>query len=609
MKNIISSLGKLLESNVVSNQPKRGHVLSGKVQQLYPDNRATVQIGKQQVNAQLETPLTKGRTYLFKVVSNEEMLHLKVLSSQQSKAPVSAGLSDLLRQSGGKVSKTNLQFLRQLIDQQASFKVADLKEALSILQGAWNKTAAKEVLLQMFQKQLPVKAAVFDALHSRLNSTWSSSMETASTQQLDMKTSTLLAQLKGERPSHSLMDTSVTKIMSEVRTGNPSTYQLFKQAGLIESSHSFKEFQNSWKEWSVQSKETHPPLPGAFKGIAGSMQKLFHDQLPFTNTERQTWNQWVNQLERIISTPAGQRKALPDTFQQGLLKNFEKLQNTAVLQKLLPFLTEADASTLKSITNNPEVLFQDRSSSLQQLVQSLKHLASRQIDVNLQPSLVEWVSRLSGEYPDLTQKNAMLMKIKSMIHLSGMQDESLLKSALQSDSPMAKETSLKSILLQSLEGQGPMRADTARPLLHFLNGTQLNALQETQQTLQATLQFPGSFVGSSEDVHMNMEGRKTPKGEIDPDFCHILFYLNLEHLNETIVDLSISDRRVGVTVMNKDQSIEAVVHSFKNKLAEGLEALGYELNSLNVRTLKPEPGPVSPQEHKESSKEGVDLRI
>ena len=47
-------------------------------------------------------------------------------------------------------------------------------------------------------------------------------------------------------------------------------------------------------------------------------------------------------------------------------------------------------------------------------------------------------------------------------------------------------------------------------------------------------------------------------GKIDPDFARILFYLDLESINKTVIDMQVQNRVVTVTVFNEDDTLKAM---------------------------------------------------
>ena len=45
-------------------------------------------------------------------------------------------------------------------------------------------------------------------------------------------------------------------------------------------------------------------------------------------------------------------------------------------------------------------------------------------------------------------------------------------------------------------------------------------------------------------------------GKIDPDFARILFYLDLESIDKTIIDMQVQNSVVSVTVFNADDTLK-----------------------------------------------------
>ena len=60
---------------------KDGQILYGKINKLYPNQMAEVQIGNQKIVANLEAPLQTGERYLLQVQQNTGHLLLKVVDS------------------------------------------------------------------------------------------------------------------------------------------------------------------------------------------------------------------------------------------------------------------------------------------------------------------------------------------------------------------------------------------------------------------------------------------------------------------------------------------------------------------------------------------------
>jgi hypothetical protein len=109
---------------------------------------------------------------------------------------------------------------------------------------------------------------------------------------------------------------------------------------------------------------------------------------------------------------------------------------------------------------------------------------------------------------------------------------------------------------------------------------------------------------------MQWSGRKTENGDIDPSHCRVLFYLNLEHLNETIVDLHVQNRIINISVINEHEGMKALAAPLTVKLKESLAKLNYKLSSVTYQ--KPETAGNSLKERelvKANQFTGVDLRV
>jgi len=127
------------------------------------------------------------------------------------------------------------------------------------------------------------------------------------------------------------------------------------------------------------------------------------------------------------------------------------------------------------------------------------------------------------------------------------------------------------------------------------------------------LQLPGNWFGIEQDLIMDLEGRKNDQDEVDPDYCHILFYLQLESLDETVIDMRIQKRIVQLSLYTDNDQAENLIKSFKPMLEEGLEKLDYKLSTVRHRSLETEAKSsemAAKQRYSSSySQGGVDFRV
>src|SRR5699024_10101587 len=108
--------------------------------------------------------------------------------------------------------------------------------------------------------------------------------------------------------------------------------------------------------------------------------------------------------------------------------------------------------------------------------------------------------------------------------------------------------SIKSMLIQYIQQNNASNNEQAQQLLHIMNGLQLQSIHETNSFIYASLQIPGEKLHLNNDLQLEFESKKTEDGKINPDYCRILFYLELTNLDETIIDMHIQNRYISITV-------------------------------------------------------------
>jgi hypothetical protein len=141
--------------------------------------------------------------------------------------------------------------------------------------------------------------------------------------------------------------------------------------------------------------------------------------------------------------------------------------------------------------------------------------------------------------------------------------------------------SLKPLLMKVMLELGE-KGKELEPLLNRLTGMQLISHDSVGPMLQMVLQMPFSFGGQQSDITLQWSGKKTKAGQIDPDFCRILFHLDLQSLEQTVIDMQVQNRVVHLSVINDKQGIEPIVKALAPMLKEKLESNGYTLSFVKV---------------------------
>lgn len=172
---------------------------------------------------------------------------------------------------------------------------------------------------------------------------------------------------------------------------------------------------------------------------------------------------------------------------------------------------------------------------------------------------------------------------------------------------------LKATLIQFLNGESPsLLKDAAEQILHKITGIQLQS-QESGPIQQYVVQIPLSFWDKTTDLTIQWNGRKKENGQIDPDYCRILFYLELEYLNEIIVDLQIQNRIMNIRIINDVEEIKMLAAPFMENLKDNLDKLGFKLSNVVFQSTSEQAAQTqkkaSQQYYHSSQYNGVDIRI
>ncbi|HEU5138544.1 MAG TPA: hypothetical protein VFT51_01130 [Bacillales bacterium] len=165
-----------------------------------------------------------------------------------------------------------------------------------------------------------------------------------------------------------------------------------------------------------------------------------------------------------------------------------------------------------------------------------------------------------------------LLRVLSRFGFSFEADSRLIQTQM-----MQHQATLKPLLMQVIQQtQSSDVRQQSRQLLAHITSQQLNASGEFQTIIQLPVQS-GSHLS---EATIKWEGKKQKDGIFDADFCRVLFYLELEHLQETVVDVNIQKRFVGIRIFNESHDLRALIEHFEPILKEQLEDGGYQLSSL-----------------------------
>ncbi|WP_436375760.1 hypothetical protein [Cytobacillus sp. BC1816] len=564
---------------------KPGQIVSGKIGKLFPNQTAEVQIGSQKVIAQLETPLSANIRYWFKVEPGEGMLRLKVMES--ANRPGSAAPAEsLLSQLGMQLSRENKMLIQFFLKEQLPITGETLKMASEWIKESRSAVDGLRTVKELIIRQLPFSKDVFSALSSVLDGDSLSSL--MGELQEELKGSGLSS--NGQQIYSLLRDLTKTsreklgrqaifRLFSEwLNTKNQASshtaFQLLKVLGLMPGETAEDAALKLLMEGSIQNKPISHVLTEILKANdSGNRQRFI---LNFAKL-----NGFIGQR----SESSGLAQTLEILFND--IRN-GKISFPAEKNLLNDIVKSALSHTLN---DDLDQLLSDVQGIKQAAVQAgrllagEKPLAAAALNLKEMTMLEELKNSLQTESNITYEQRNFHSELKRIIRTLGLSHEYDVLNLLKHSDEGASEKldTLKPLLMGFInEETSHIAKDAAERLLHKLTGFQALS-QESGPLQQYIFQLPISLWGKTSDLTMQWSGRKTKEGKIDPSHCRVIFYLNLEHLNETIVDLQVQNRIIKISVINEHTEIKDLTAPFAAELKENLLKLNYKLSSVSFQ--------------------------
>jgi hypothetical protein len=561
-----------------------GQIINGKILKLYPDQVAEVQVGNQRMIAKLETPLSANERYWFQVQPGEGKIHLKVIGSGSEDKVQPGSMSKILGEFAMQPTKDNLELVRFFIKEQLPVNRELLKQAAEWLSMADSRSAGQDAIKLILTRGFPVTQAAFDALYT-------TTKEQSLVQLLDKLEKTL------DTAWSSAAGTSLKKLLNEML---PST-KIMNSEAVVNNLAAI------WLKREGQESQVALELLKQFGAITSK------------SSESNLLQQMVGRLQGLGT--------IRDELPEGL--NFAK--------NIITLIENGDSSKARQMISN---FVSDKTFSANELVESLKLLfyrtsgkeAEAQQGLHAFKQLISMVSDgeplsvLMGEKDAWRQAGADLIKVAGQPqsgnltglhalmlseavakaeHLAPMQEtvttmltDTRIKQFLSAlglsyeqqlgevlkDGEIGKaqvSETVKSLVLRLLNENPPFAVKEAAELvLNKLTGFQLLS-QEAGPIQQLVVQIPFMLGGKTNELTMQWSGKKTEDGKIDSDFCRVLFYLKLKHLDDVIVDMQVQNRIMSVQIFNENPTLRKMAEEMTPVLKLKLSEIDYHLSSVH----------------------------
>ncbi|WJY28754.1 hypothetical protein [Sporosarcina trichiuri] len=650
---------------------REGQVFHGKIQQLFPGEMAEVQIGSQKMHAKLEVPLKAGDSYYFQVKATEPELQLKIISGPHGqKEPQSAKIDSLLETM--QLPKTPQ--MRQLAESFIQQQLPMTKEALLAGEALLKQTspaqmqAAVQSIGKLTALKLPVTPQLFQAmmgvetkegLHSVLGGL-QTALEADPAIPADGKQEIrqLLQQLKLP-----LLETNGARLFAlTIRTALDSSaqagdrfqaVQLLKTSGVLPAGTSLANLpevlaklvtQGSVGESAVKpgqqfSAQTARNAPQAMPGSAADVQA------PAAKSDSRQVLALLQQADGAAKLPQATAARLARMLEQSDLPPAVKTQAAGILATSMQtdepaasvltklsrlFFTESTDRMLlpglrqtETAPGGVQAPFQapdepQPASSVPTLIRAAVDAAGgsgRLAQLVLQaqqsdsPAIQTLAAAAEGRTAEELTGHAVKQAIQTVLTKLGVNYEAGL--ATKEPDIQQIQDSLKPHLVALLQNSsaGPALREAAEAAVSRLNGPPLQSV-DTGAQQQIIMQLPLTLQGSRIDATLEWNGRLKDDGKIDPDHARVLFYLDLEALKKTVVDMQVQNKVITLTIFNGDPRLQSTGQVLQGKLEEGLEEGGYKLSAVRFKPFREEDAGQK-KLHPSSGRnlKGVDFRI
>lgn len=608
---------------------KQGQIFYGSVKQLYLNQLAEIQIGEHRLMAKLETPLKAGDSHFFQVTSVNPQAELKVVSGPMEKSPIN--VQQLMESLNLPKSQEMQELLAHYIKHQLpiSKELLQAESWLKNLPKGISKREALQALQKLVELKIPFteeafKALLFGAKTSGISETLNQFA------QLLRQTDQLAPQLKGAllntiqsisnpfeaetaglviaRSVQTLLhegqgaasSSKAIDLSSEGEMLKNGALAILKEAKLMPEEATAKNWLDLVK---VSSRE----------GTAGSFL------LKLQSSSREQATQIMQQMAKWVENEDALSSQQKNAILQ-LLQSFEGKEGSQLAKRLHEELLKAfSEQTINRLFINENgispkehllsLLKQDAGNlerELTHIAKILQNSSKQAAKAFLEESEALALSRLNGQ--------GLQKAIHSIVRSLGLSYEAALKNNAEIENIIQ---SLKPQLISLIQDENvPSELKNgADALLARLNGMQLLSGEAGHQH-QIIMQLPLQFFGKQVDATVQWNGRMKKDGKIDSNYARILFYLTMEGLKETVVDMQVQNRIVSICVYNEQEGLDVLAEPLKKALKAGLEERNYHLSGVVFKSYRMEKlnkGAVSQKAKREKDigmlQKRVDIRI
>ncbi|MCA1053495.1 hypothetical protein LCM10_00750 [Rossellomorea aquimaris] len=576
---------------------QNGKVLPVLVHKLIGAGMAEVSSSGRTFIAKLDAPLEAGSNYLVRVNQVEDQLSLslihKITGDKTSKNVAQALIQHLHSQPANQVL---LKAVMEMVNHKIQV-TGELIQFASEQLTSGNLNTRLPVLIDMLKAHLPLSERVllsleagkgkdtFSGLLNDLSARLSASGSDEETIDLIKKIQSPLQLTLAKQVAVKAMENALNQ--GEAFSSRLANFGLLKSLGILPVELPFQQmkealinsFSSSLLQAGITTKQLHAFLSNMKDLINQKPLDAIHELEPV-----------ISKLAAEISVGgAADKKTIDQVVKLLFESGIKQLPISKIGGQLIDLMGDERIKRLES-------KFDNLLSKWGPVPESNEGKVFNMIRAGIE---AEVISNLRGE--ELGQA------LKTMIRTFGFNLESRLHTQSQISSSTTLKEKLTQLILQHPDAE---IQDIAERLVLKMNHPALIS-GEQSSIMNIVQQFPLLLFGRQTDLTVQWMGKEKEKGKIDSDHCRILFYLQLDSLQETLVDMHVQNRVISLSIWNEQESVDEYVQPFIPALKESLQRMDYQLSSVRVKKPADQKDieQIKDQEMQNVTYSGVDLKI
>ncbi|NYV67075.1 hypothetical protein HYI36_17525 [Bacillus sp. Gen3] len=537
----LQSLAKL---DIKTIQPRfefrSGQIFLGNIKKIFPNQTALVQVGQQNIIAKLEVPLINGNQYWFQVLSREGETILKMLSSYSKENNANSLLLNQLSLPNNKVNNELLAFLSKEqipLTKDAIVKIAQWLENKGNSQDSFN------TLQVMFKNKFPLAETIFQSV-----------LETIKTQKSIHDTLQLFEKQLQLEPTSKTNQSLLSMIRNVVQQDIPIAKKVLLSiidTAIQETAPNKIKAINLLDKLGMINNTTIDKQTTLTNGTAVNQLNIKNNEVEAANK----YNEIVQHLTNLKE------------------KSYDQINKS--VQILENYLTDKSTENNRSTTFIPEMVKTNEKES--QYTNRVELFKNERLALSIEDQ--HFLKQVETEVKESVKGKDILELFKTVTKKLGINYEAeILKGNAELNQT---DNILKPLLVKYLqETNHPLESkELAEQLVNKMNG-QLLLSNPNNPITNIVYQLPIQLFGYQTEVTMQWSGKSKEDGKIDANYCKILFYLELEHLKETIVDMKVQNRVITIKIINEGEYLPELSQKFIPPLKQALMEINYTLSAI-----------------------------